>query len=140
MKPSDGGVGGKGYFEQHYGGRDWRAYRSLLEYVLRHSEPGPIIDVGAGVGLFVEAATRWGLSCIGLEGSAAAVEMARTRYPQGRLIHHLLSRPWPVQAGSFQTVMLNQVIEHLEPEVAEMCRRGAPGAQRGRHALRGLAM
>ena len=135
MKPMNQGVGRNGYFEQHYGGRDWRFYRSILTYVLRYSEPGPILDVGAGTGLFVEAATRWGLSCMGLEGSAEAIEIARIRYPQGRMIHHLLSEPWPVQPGSFQTVILNQVIEHLESEVGERCLQEAHGALAARGML-----
>ena len=55
-----------GYFEQQYGPRGWEWYNRLAN-VVEHSKPGPILDVGAGHRLFVEAATRWGLDCVGLK-------------------------------------------------------------------------
>src|SRR6185437_9811365 len=76
------------------------------------------LDVGAGTGLFVETATRWGLDCQGIEGSEDAVELGRRRYPDLRLSRHFLSAPFPFPNESFQTVLLHQVIAHLEPEVA----------------------
>ena len=47
---------GRKYFEQFYSTRDWHFYRPLLALILGHSEPGPILDVGAGTGLFIELA------------------------------------------------------------------------------------
>ena len=62
--------------------RDWRYYRpNFIAEVIFYSEPGPILDVGTGTGLFVEAALRWGLYCVGIEGSGDAVEIGRQRYP-----------------------------------------------------------
>ena len=112
------GVGDGTYFEKWYADRDWRFYRAILSEVIFYSEPGPILDVGAGTGLLVEAALRWGLHCVGIEGSGEAVEIGRQRYPNLSLRRHLLSEPLPFADESFQTVLMNQVIEHLEPNVA----------------------
>jgi 2-polyprenyl-3-methyl-5-hydroxy-6-metoxy-1,4-benzoquinol methylase len=77
--------------------------------------------VGAGTGLFVECAVRWGFDCKGLEGSNQAIEIARKRCPGIQMLLHLLTEPFPFEGAVFQTVICNQVIEHLEPEVADKC-------------------
>jgi 2-polyprenyl-3-methyl-5-hydroxy-6-metoxy-1,4-benzoquinol methylase len=115
------GVAPSGYHEKHYAARCWRFYRELLALAIQYSEPGPILDVGAGVGLLLEAAQRWNLTCLGLEGSAEAIAIARERCESLNLKRHLLSDAFPVGDCTFQTVYLNQVIEHLEPAVAETC-------------------
>ena len=116
-KEKNVGIGPSGYHQQYYGDRDWQAYSDLLAKVVRYSQPGPILDLGAGCGYFVEAAMRWGISSVGLEGSIDAVEIAKKRVSELDIRLHRLSDVFPFEANSFQTVMLNQVIEHLEPEV-----------------------
>jgi 2-polyprenyl-3-methyl-5-hydroxy-6-metoxy-1,4-benzoquinol methylase len=115
------GVGHDSYYDMYYSGHDWKDYREIIALVIRHAEPGPILDVGAGCGFFVEGALRWGLPCKGLEGSRYALEKARMRYPEIDVTQHLLSDPFPYQNDAFQAVIMNQVIEHLEPEVADAC-------------------
>ena len=112
------GVGSRQYFEAIYAARTWEYYRPVLAHVIANSLPGPILDVGAGTGLFVEAASRWGLDCQGIEGSEDAVAMGQKRYPGLRLGRQYLSAPFPFAGAQFQTVLLHQVIAHLEPEVA----------------------
>ncbi len=114
----DRGIGPAGYHRTYYGERDWRFYSGLLAEIVRFSEPGPILDVGAGCGLFIEAAVGWGIECVGLEGSAEAIGMAHARSADLDLQQHRLSEPFPFPEASFQTVVLNQVLEHLEPVVA----------------------
>lgn len=105
------------YFRSWYGSRDWRFYRPFLAELMTLAEPGPILDVGAGLGYFVEAAQRWGLACEGLEGSFDAVQMGLERYPALRLRHHPLSERFPLDDGAFAAVLCNQVIEHLDADV-----------------------
>jgi SAM-dependent methyltransferase len=112
------GVGDRTYYDKWYADRDWRFYRSILAQVVEHSEPGPILDLGAGVGYLVECADRWGLDCNGVDGSPAAVEIGCARWPALKLRHHVLSERLPFPDASFQTVVMNQVIEHLEAPVA----------------------
>lgn len=115
------GVGTGDYYHLHYGKRDWRSYATILAAVIRHSQPGPILDVGAGVGLLVDCGRRWGIPIDGIEGSETAIALARKRHPAVELKHHLLSKPFPFDDEHFQTAVMNQVIEHLEPEVAAAC-------------------
>lgn len=113
----DIGIGPSGYHRHYYSDRNWQTYTPLLAQVVRYSRAGPILDLGAGCGYFVEAAVRWGLSSVGLEGSVDAVEMAKKRAPNIDIRLHRLSDALPFEACYFQTVVLNQVIEHMEPEV-----------------------
>lgn len=113
----DIGIGTSGYHQHYYSDRDWQAYTPLLMQIMGRSRAGPILDLGAGCGYFIEAATRWGIPSVGLEGSPDAVEMAKKRAPDIDLRLHRLSEAFPFEASFFQTVVLNQVIEHLEPEV-----------------------
>ncbi len=105
-------------FEKAYGIRDWAFYRKLVAACIANGEPGPILDLGAGLGLFVEACSRYGLKCIGLEGSEYAVEAARQRYPM-EIYHHYLSQRFPFEDDSFSVVMCNQTIEHVARETAD---------------------
>ena len=108
---------------EHYGDREWSWYAGILSQAICHSSPGPILDVGAGNGLLLEAAARWGLDAEGVEGSREAIGQAIGRYPELRLRHHLLSELLPYEDESFQTVFMNQVVEHLEPAIGESALR-----------------
>ena len=113
----NGGVGNEAYYARHYAARAWDFYQPIVAYLVHHSKPGPILDVGCGCGLLVECATQWGLSCAGIDGSDDAIRRAKERCPELDVRQHLLSDRLPFGDASFQTVVLNQVIEHLEPEV-----------------------
>ncbi len=104
-------------FAQAYAQRDWRHYRWLVAVCVEHGEPGLIVDLGAGLGFFVEACVRYGLPCVGLEGSEDAIDMAKKRYPM-EIRHHYLSRPLPFDGESVAVVVCNQTIEHLTPQIA----------------------
>ena len=115
------GIGPAGYHEQHYSSRDWHFYRGILSTIIQRSEPGPVLDLGAGVGYLVEACHRWGLKCVGLEGSKRAVEISKERDPELDVRESLLSAPLPFKDNTFSAIIMNQVIEHLEPIVASNC-------------------
>lgn len=124
-REEDTGIGPAGYHRRYYSNRNWRAYSDLLARIIKESRPGPILDLGAGCGYFVEAATRWGLKCVGLDGSFDAIEMARQRAPDIDIRLHRLSMELPFATNVFQTVVLNQVIEHLEPRTMRKVLREA---------------
>ena len=118
----DENIHSKDDFEEYYGGRDWTFYRGLVAACVAHGEPGPILDLGAGLGLFVEACNRYGLRCIGLEGSEYAVEAARKRYPM-EIYHHYLNQRFPFEDNFFSVVICNQTIEHVTHDTAEFLLR-----------------
>ena len=110
-------------YDFSYAATDWNAARRLLARCIRKGKPGSILDIGCGLGFFVECCYRFGVPCTGIEGSAYAVDAARKREPGLDIRQHYLEDPFPFSDGSFSMVVCNQVIEHL------------PGTT-ARHALR----
>jgi len=111
-------------FAQAYANRTWRDYRWLVALCVRQADPGLVVDVGAGLGFFVEACERYGLRCVGLEGSEYAIEAALRRYPMD-IRQHPLERPFPADLEGAAVVVCNQTIEHLEVTVADHVLRQA---------------
>jgi SAM-dependent methyltransferase len=100
-----------------YAGRKPEFYRDALGDVIRKGRPGSILDLGCGLGLFVELALQWGLEVSGLDGSEAAIRLALERCPGLKVNVHDLSDPLPFSAGSIDNVVLFQVIAHIRPDV-----------------------
>ena len=110
-------------FERDYSQRHWSWYQDLLSECVRNGVPGKWLDLGAGLGLFVECAQRFGINCIGLEGSDYAIETALKRFPGITMKKNLLSQPLPFADNSIATIMCYQVLEHLLPEVMDFTLR-----------------
>jgi SAM-dependent methyltransferase len=106
----------KELFDQVYGSRKPSFYAGLLSQVILHGKPGSILDLGAGLGLFVELAHKWGLNVTGLEGSTYAVKEARSRVGSIKMFEGDLANPLPLADRAVANVVLNQVIEHLDHE------------------------
>jgi len=103
----------KKLFEKYYETRDWNWYRDLVAECIRYGMPGKWLDLGAGLGLFVECAQRFGIDCIGLEGSEYAVSKAKERVPNMNISHHFLEDKLPFENNSISTIVCYQVIEHI---------------------------
>lgn len=104
-------------FQESYGDRDWRFYRGLLAACILHGEPGRILDLGAGLGLFVECCARYHVECIGIEGSEWACRKAEERCGIKMLCSNLAEKlPFPDEG--FSVVVCNQVIEHVDVSTA----------------------
>jgi SAM-dependent methyltransferase len=98
------------YYRSFYGSRnpDWYAW--LLAEVIQFGKPGSILDLGCGLGLFVEFADRWGVPAKGIDGSGAAVHLALERAPMLDLQQGNLMHPLPFADQSFDNIMMHQVI------------------------------
>lgn len=105
-------------YELSYADHNWNSYRRLLSRCIRKGTPGLILDIGCGLGFFVECCHKFGLPCIGLKGSSFAVETATKREPQLDIRQHNLKDPFPFEKGTFSMVVCNQVIEHLPKKTA----------------------
>jgi len=108
----------KEIFDRAYSDRSWEWYRSLVATCIRHGKPGKWIDLGAGFGLFVECAKKFGINCIGIEGAEYAVKVAKERFPGIDIRQHFLDDRLPFKDDSISTIMCYQTIEHLSPETA----------------------
>lgn len=52
-------------FKRDYANRDWRFYKLLLSECIKYGQPGKWLDLGAGLGFFVECAQKFGIDCEG---------------------------------------------------------------------------
>lgn len=109
----------KEIFDKDYSGRNWEWYKDLLAKCIKFGSPGKILDLGAGLGFFVECATRFGIDCIGLEGSEYAVAETKKRFQLIDMRQHFLEDNIPFEKETFSIVLCYQVIEHLKPQVAK---------------------
>src|SRR4051812_7037986 len=92
----------------------------LLDLIGAHRPGGRLLDVGCGHGLLLDEARKRGYETVGLELSRAAAEHARSL--------GLDVREWPLEAfgsasngdspGTFDAIVLADVLEHLEDPVA----------------------
>ncbi|MFA6097237.1 MAG: class I SAM-dependent methyltransferase [Candidatus Paceibacterota bacterium] len=109
----------KDYFIKWYGGRNWDRYRDLVAGCIKYGAPGKWLDVGCGTGYFVECAGKFGIDCVGIDGSADAVNIAKARCSSLDIRQHFLENKLPFEDDSMSTIMCNQVIEHLSLEAAD---------------------
>jgi len=114
----DDNIHTKEMFEKAYGDRDWNWYRGLVAACIQYGKPGKWLDLGAGLGLFVECARRFGIDCTGLEGSEYAVKLGKKRFPEIYVRQHFLGDRFPFEDNSISTIMCHQTIEHVSPEIA----------------------
>lgn len=105
------------YYRTYYGSRtpDW--YAGLLAEVIRFGKPGSVLDLGCGMGLFVELANQWGLRASGIDGSQAAVRLALERTPSLDVQQGNLIQPLSVPDQSFDNIIMHQVIPSFAPNV-----------------------
>ncbi len=102
----------KELFDKYYSNRDWQFYKPILADCVAKGSPGKILDLGAGLGYFVECCKRFGIECIGLEGSEYAVTEAKKRFDIDIRLHYL-DEKLPFEDNSFSIILCNQVVEHL---------------------------
>jgi SAM-dependent methyltransferase len=117
------GIGDEKYFRHHYGTRSPHSYAWILAEIIVHGKSGSILDLGCGVGLFVELARRWGIVACGVDGSDAAIDIGLTRFAGLDLRPCNLGSALPFDDGSFDNILLNQVVEHLSASVQEQVLR-----------------
>ena len=85
--------------------------RKKVDLVRRFCNGGRLLDVGAGVGLFVREAQDAGFAAEGIELSAQAVDLGRQSLGVRLTSGDLLDLPMP--ADAFDIVTLWHVLEHL---------------------------
>lgn len=112
---SDNNIHPKELLEAEYGRRAPAFYTSLLAQIVMFGKPGGILDLGAGLGLLAELAHQWGFDITGLEGSEYAVDTSLKRNQELKMCVHDLGDPLPIENNSIANVVINQVIEHLDP-------------------------
>ena len=60
-------------------GSNWTWFKKILALCIEEGKPGHFLDIGAGLGFFVECCSRFGIKCTGIEGSQFGVNKAKER-------------------------------------------------------------
>ncbi|OGG29713.1 hypothetical protein A2973_04845 [Candidatus Gottesmanbacteria bacterium RIFCSPLOWO2_01_FULL_49_10] len=88
-----------------------RIFREKLAFIRRFKQRGTLLDIGAGVGLFVDEARSMGYDAVGVEPSGASVRAARKHLG-------VSLQPGEFHKKYFKTlfdiVLMNHVLEHME--------------------------
>jgi SAM-dependent methyltransferase len=112
MKP-DGTFESQEYKSYLDGGVSWRYFKDTLALCIREANPGRFLDVGSGLGFFVECSRLYGIACDGVEGSEFAVEQAAERGVPLVLYDLRAASPFPFPSEHSSLVLLSQIVEHL---------------------------
>lgn len=106
---------------------DWHEQTAPVDmYALleRYFTPGLTADVGCGSGRDVAWLSTHGFEVIGYDASLGLLQEARTRYPELRFAQALLPELEGMEQGSFQNILCETVIMHLEPsQIGQATRR-----------------
>jgi SAM-dependent methyltransferase len=94
--------------------------RHGLERIERHAGPARLLDLGPWVGFLMAEARERGWDPVGVEPSAWASEVARTRFGLDVRTEDLLAASF--EPGSFRAVAMADVIEHLPDPGAALAR------------------
>lgn len=92
-----------------------KLFRDKISFIKEFKTKGSLLDIGAGVGLFVSEARKAGFNATGLEPSKGSVRAAKkyfgVRLIEGEFFAKLLAKPVDV-------IVINHVLEHLpKPKV-----------------------
>jgi SAM-dependent methyltransferase len=111
---------GKEYFtdrNEYVGRRDefHAAFEELVGKIRRRKNRGHLLDVGTGIGILMEVATKEGFRVSGVEVSPWASSFARAEKGLEVFTGTLEEAHFPGE--TFEVVVLNHVLEHLEHPV-----------------------
>ena len=88
-----------------------KTFARRLKFIRRFKPAGKLLDVGCGLGFFLDVAQRWGFESWGLDCSRYAAERCRERFP-GKIRQGFL-RPGLFPEKYFDVVSMFDLFEHV---------------------------
>ncbi len=76
--------------------------------------PGQVLEIGCGCGEFLQSASAYGHSCLGIDFSVESVARAQAAGMNARVMDLAALSSWEDRPPAFDVVAMFQVIEHLE--------------------------
>ncbi|MGQ9553147.1 MAG: class I SAM-dependent methyltransferase [Anaerolineae bacterium] len=113
-----GGAGGEVYLGRPsyvWGFGQERRFRLLLPYLA--AEPGPMLDIGCGVGVYLRRFRQEGITSFGMDVEPGNLHEA---VAEGLPIALAVGEALPFADEAFGTVLLHEVIEHFEDDAAAL--------------------
>ena len=100
----------------------FRARRQILRELIHHTLPvgGSVIDIGCGTGGNINTLAN-DYPCLGLDSSAAAIDLARARFPRAEFICASIPVELPSTLDRPRLFLLADVLEHV-PDDAHFLR------------------
>lgn len=121
--------GESSYFERQLAKSDrkiaWQ-YDRMLRFAGATVRPGSrVLDLGCGAAPGLRYFAARGALAIGADLSRAGLAAARRRLPRARLVLADVAGTLPFASGTFDLVVLSEVVEHITPDVPLFleCRR-----------------
>jgi SAM-dependent methyltransferase len=108
-----------------------RILRALVGAVVAPSKDAIIVDVGCGTGGNIGSLSG-DYTCVGIDPSSDAVELARKRFPKARFLHGRAPEDLGELAREADLFLLTDVLEHVQDDHALLSRLSAsasPGAR-----------
>ena len=90
----------------------------LLPFLQEMKPNSRILDLGCGTGLEIQRILKAGHRVVGLDGAEQMVSLARARNP-GIEIKHKNVLFLDLQAGEFDGIWINSLLNHFEPEMVQ---------------------
>ena len=100
--------GHESYDYWRYEGRDWRWFDGI--YARMRPVP-PVLDLGSGLGFFLECCVRHGMKVVGVELSKEGTRAAAERGLP--VVRADLAVPLPFRDNSFGSALAHHVLEHV---------------------------
>ncbi len=78
-----------------------------------------VLDIGSGIGLFLDSIKPFGFTPFALEASKYGIKSLKEKGVNVTEFFLEMDRPLPFDDNSFSLVVFNQVIEHVEKEIGQ---------------------
>lgn len=75
-----------------------------VKAITKHIQKGKALDIGSGTGHHVDALSKMGFDCVGLDTSKGMIEQAKINFPTQQFVHTDALKPMAFQPKSFDLI------------------------------------